>query len=417
MSQKPITQAVKLQIIKPLDCDCDWEELGQVLRDLRYKTSKICNAAIQIYYSWDCVRNITKSQCGKYPKDKDLLGTSIQNYAYRELRKIYPEISSNNISQTNQFAYKRWKNDLPEIKRLQKSIPNFKLNTPIQVAKQSYKIEYNNGNYILKVTFLSKQAKKGRYEILLHSGDNSKKAILDRIIDGQYAQGALQIVQHKRKWFVLISYSMPKIERKLNPDRIMGIDLGIVNAVYWAFNFSNKKKGYIEGGEINAFRRRVENRRKSMLKIAGKTGHGKNRKMLPTQKLQDKIENFKNTINHKYSKKIIDIAIANNCGVIQMEDLNGIEKVIKDNKFLKNWTYGDLQTKIKNKAEREGIEFRLVDPRYTSQKCSECGYTSKDNRINQATFICQKCGTKMNADFNAARNISSPNNKLINKSV
>ena len=37
--------------------------------------------------------------------------------------------------------------------------------------------------------------------------------------------------------------------------------------------------------------------------------------------------------------------------------------------------------------------------------CSECGYTDKLNRENQADFLCKKCGHTMNADLNAAINI------------
>ena len=59
---------------------------------------------------------------------------------------------------------------------------------------------------------------------------------------------------------------------------------------------------------------------------------------------------------------------------------------------------------------------RKVNPCYTSQVCSECGHYEKGQRINQDKFICKntECrfhspnskGGYINADFNAARNIS-----------
>ncbi len=48
----------------------------------------------------------------------------------------------------------------------------------------------------------------------------------------------------------------------------------------------------------------------------------------------------------------------------------------------------------------------LVDPRNTSKTCSQCGYCSKKNRQTQASFKCRQCGHEMNADVNAAINIS-----------
>ncbi len=46
-----------------------------------------------------------------------------------------------------------------------------------------------------------------------------------------------------------------------------------------------------------------------------------------------------------------------------------------------------------------------VNPRHTSQQCSCCGHTAKENRVSQAVFSCQVCGHEENADVNAAKNI------------
>ena len=48
----------------------------------------------------------------------------------------------------------------------------------------------------------------------------------------------------------------------------------------------------------------------------------------------------------------------------------------------------------------------LVDPAYTSQECSNCGYISRDNRKSQSDFLCKLCGLEINADYNASINIS-----------
>ena len=54
-----------------------------------------------------------------------------------------------------------------------------------------------------------------------------------------------------------------------------------------------------------------------------------------------------------------------------------------------------------------GTELIEVNPHYTSQKCSGCGHTHADNRKNQASFKCVKCGLSMNADLNASLNIKA----------
>ena len=58
------------------------------------------------------------------------------------------------------------------------------------------------------------------------------------------------------------------------------------------------------------------------------------------------------------------------------------------------------------KAKQVGIEVILVDPKYTSQKCSECGHIHEDNRKTQSLMDCVSCGYVENADVNAAINIS-----------
>ncbi len=57
-------------------------------------------------------------------------------------------------------------------------------------------------------------------------------------------------------------------------------------------------------------------------------------------------------------------------------------------------------------AWRGGTLVRVPAPG-TSQRCSECGFTTPGNREDQATFVCKKegCGFEANADDNAALNI------------
>ncbi len=46
-----------------------------------------------------------------------------------------------------------------------------------------------------------------------------------------------------------------------------------------------------------------------------------------------------------------------------------------------------------------------IDPKYTSQRCHNCGVVRKANRKSQSVYHCQKCGVEKNADVNAALNI------------
>ena len=45
-----------------------------------------------------------------------------------------------------------------------------------------------------------------------------------------------------------------------------------------------------------------------------------------------------------------------------------------------------------------------MNPKYTSQRCSKCGFVHKGNRSGLG-FRCGNCGFCLNADLNASRNI------------
>lgn len=62
-------------------------------------------------------------------------------------------------------------------------------------------------------------------------------------------------------------------------------------------------------------------------------------------------------------------------------------------------------TMLEYKTLWAGGELIFIPPRYTSQRCNECGYTVKENRESQAVFVCKNCNHKDNADNNAALNI------------
>ena len=75
------------------------------------------------------------------------------------------------------------------------------------------------------------------------------------------------------------------------------------------------------------------------------------------------------------------------------------------NRSILNVGFGEVRQQLEYKCPWYGSELRKVAPHYTSQKCSQCGYTSKENRRSQSVFLCMGCGHYENADSNAANNI------------
>jgi len=107
------------------------------------------------------------------------------------------------------------------------------------------------------------------------------------------------------------------------------------------------------------------------------------------------------------------VAAAEPGSTIVLENLKDIRKRMKAKRRTKtkrrmhSWPFASLKAKIEYKAEERGCTVVAVDPRHTSQLCSRCEHSARNNRRSQSVFICRKCNFHLNADLNAARNIAA----------
>ena len=90
--------------------------------------------------------------------------------------------------------------------------------------------------------------------------------------------------------------------------------------------------------------------------------------------------------------------------LIVFENLN-ITGMIKNHqlaKHIKDYAWGKLIQFTQSKAAKAGKVVELVDARYTSQKCSQCGIMvpkTLAERIN----LRPNCGLEMDRDLNAPK--------------
>ncbi len=75
------------------------------------------------------------------------------------------------------------------------------------------------------------------------------------------------------------------------------------------------------------------------------------------------------------------------------------------NRMIQNFGKRYIKQKLERLQELYGIEVIEVNPAYTSQECSSCGYVDKGNRKDTQEFECKACGNKTNAQINGAKNI------------
>ncbi len=298
----------------------------------------------------------------------------------------------------------------------------------VKKVKKSEKIKDENGDFVLNKSGNPKlrtytqeeERKKSSYDywIKLSTLEKGKKIVLP-LMTNSYFEG----LNGEIKNFVQINFnqdiskingniplfSSNEIDYKMDICLIkdiekneyqpkmdkLALDLGLNNLFatnlgeLYGRNFSKLLKKYDEIVSLLA-----KNRQKQKLKTLSKK----------YKKLVNKIKAYlKNEIN-----RVINRLIKNNQPKeIIVERLNFTSPKLskKLNRMISNFGKRIIEEKFKSISEQYGIIITQINPAYTSQECSKCGYIAKNNRKNQETFICGFCGKKQNADINASKNI------------
>lgn len=89
---------------------------------------------------------------------------------------------------------------------------------------------------------------------------------------------------------------------------------------------------------------------------------------------------------------------------VRMENLKGL-KQRPVSRVVRGWLYPALQEGVEEVCRRRGVRVDKVGPTFTSQRCSQCGWTRRANRRGES-FRCTSCGFATHADRNAALNLS-----------
>ena len=200
-----------------------------------------------------------------------------------------------------------------------------------------------------------------------------------------------------------------------------GIDLGVKKPLTVYHNSSGKGVGKFFGRKFSEDLKEKEKKRKKYQRQYARRQKGsKNQQKakLKVGKAYFREAQFRKNYIEQISKKL-----AFTFQVVCMEDLNikGMTKAVKRtldgsprksvaaksglNREMMRLGLSNLISRIQHKTKRYGGSLILVDPKYTSQTCPECGTIDKANRKSQAVFLCVSCGHTDNADINAARNI------------
>ncbi len=132
-----------------------------------------------------------------------------------------------------------------------------------------------------------------------------------------------------------------------------------------------------------------------------KGSNNRNKQRIKVAKLHRKIRNQRQDFAHKVSRELV-----NAYDLIVFEKLQ-IQNMVKNHHLAKSISdagWYQLIQFTKHKAEYAGKVVELVDPKNTTQNCSNCG-NKVPKSLSVRTHKCPYCDLEMDRDVNAAINI------------
>ncbi|HKW21352.1 MAG TPA: transposase, partial [Ktedonobacterales bacterium] len=220
------------------------------------------------------------------------------------------------------------------------------------------------------------------------------------LVDSAWEIGGADLVWRRGIYYLHVTQSReaPDVPATTEPDgETLGVDLGIVNLA------TDSEGETFSGASVKRARQRYHKRRQRLQKIGTKNAKRRLRKNAGRER------RFQKDVNHCISKALVRKAVVL-CKALALEDLSGIRErvtVRHEHRYERHsWAFFQLRHFLTYKAVWAGVSLHLVDPKNTSRTCSQCGDCEKANRKSQDSFLCQRCGFMLNADVNAAINVS-----------
>ncbi len=174
---------------------------------------------------------------------------------------------------------------------------------------------------------------------------------------------------------------------------VLGVDLGVDNIAVTSTGT------FWSADELNHWHQEYTERRQSLQEYGSRWAHENVQAV--GRKETGRFEQYL----HRVANEIVEEALDHGCSYIAFENLTDIRERMGGLRKLHEWAFRRLSDYVSYKAEARGIMVQQVNPKYTSRRCSTCGFTHDDNRSSQDTFCCQDCGYENHADYNAAKNI------------
>lgn len=252
--------------------------------------------------------------------------------------------------------------------------------------KKSYRQSYNIDNLTLYI-------KNGR--VYIPKIKDGVKIVEHRPLEGKILNGTISKTADER-YFISISVEK-EIDVLSEETNKIGIDLGVKDfaAISNGVKVQNPHFKKKEVKKLKKLQRALSRKKKDSRR--------REKCRIKFARLNASVNNKKNDFLHKLSSKLI-----NENQVICLEDLN-VKGMLKNHKLaesISECSWYKFVRQLEYKANWYGRTVVKIDRFFPSSKtCFNCEFIKETLNLSERKWTCPKCGSELDRDINAAKNI------------
>ena len=241
------------------------------------------------------------------------------------------------------------------------------------------------------------------------------KCIFHREIEGKITRCCVK-KSSSGKWYVCLTTDLKKCEKVIPPKETInpvGIDLGINRFITTHDGKGIKTEKHLKkrSCKLKRLQRSLSRKPKTIRTI------NKVKARLLLAKQHEKVVNSRNDFQHKSANKLLnnyDLFVFENLKIMNMKKsskgtIENPGKMVKQksglNRSISDMAWRKFVNILTYKAEEAGKDVFFVDPKNTSQLCSNFNCQEKVHKHKYRVHDCPYCAVKLDRDHNAAINI------------
>ena len=360
MEKSTITLTRKIQLlidVPPIEKKVVWEKLYRYQnRCFRAANFIVSHLYVQemikdfFYFTEEIqykLANISKDQMGIFTRSKT---NTTARMVFDRFKGEIPTDILGSLNNTIQSTFSKNKADYWQGV---KSVRNFKRDIPIPLpVKCLSKMRYDPEKKAFCFNMFAIPVKT-----YLGRDFSDKRLIMERLLRDEIKLCTSQIQLKSGKIFWLAVFEFEKEEHLLKPEIIAEASLSLEHPIVAKANnvrisIGTKEEFLYRRLAIQASQKRIQTGI-----VYARSGKGAKRKQKALYRTENLESRYVSNRLHVYSRQLIAFCIRQQAGTLILKNQEDKIGIAKDNDFvLRNWSYYELQTKIKYKAEKAGIE-------------------------------------------------------------